>query len=150
MPKINIDQLAIEVMQELAAYREDVQEAVEKAVKETAKQTAAELRSISPEGDTGEYAKHWSYKRDKNLSGRHRYDMVVYSMGNRSRGGTSVACLGLGRTSAGRGVPVQSHAGCQGTVYRKHEGVPQPGGRPHRGGQIQRIHDCGKGYLGAG
>ena len=79
MPKINIDQLAIEVMQELDAYREDVQEAVEKAVKETAKQTAAELRSISPEGDTGEYAKHWSYKRDKNLSGRHRYDMVVYS-----------------------------------------------------------------------
>ena len=71
MPKINIDQLAIEVMQELDAYREDVQEAVEKA--------AAELRSISPEGDTGEYAKHWSYKRDKNLSGRHRYDMVVYS-----------------------------------------------------------------------
>lgn len=57
MPKINIDQLAIEVMQELDAYREDVQEAVEKAVKETAKQTAAELRSISPEGDTGEYAK---------------------------------------------------------------------------------------------
>ena len=46
MPKINIDQLAIEVMQELDAYREDVQEAVEKAVKETAKQTAAELRSI--------------------------------------------------------------------------------------------------------
>ena len=79
MPKINIDQLAIEVMQELDAYREDVQEAVEKAVKETAKQTTAELRSISPEGDTGEYAKHWSYKRDKNLSGRHRYDMVVYS-----------------------------------------------------------------------
>lgn len=79
MPKINIDQFAIEVMQELDAYREDVQEAVEKAVKETAKQTAAELRSISPEGDTGEYAKHWSYKRDKNLSGRHRYDMVVYS-----------------------------------------------------------------------
>ena len=37
MPKINIDQLAIEVMQELDAYREDVQEAVEKAVKETAK-----------------------------------------------------------------------------------------------------------------
>ena len=36
MPKINIDQLAIEVMQELDAYREDVQEAVEKAVKETA------------------------------------------------------------------------------------------------------------------
>ena len=77
--EINIDQFAIEVMQELDAYREDVQEAVEKAVKETAKQTAAELRSISPEGDTGEYAKHWSYKRDKNLSGRHRYDMVVYS-----------------------------------------------------------------------
>ena len=79
MPKINIDQFAIEVMQELDAYREDVQEAVEKAVKETAKQTAAELRTISPEGDTGEYAKHWSYKRDENLSGRHRYDMVVYS-----------------------------------------------------------------------
>ena len=62
MPKINIDQFAIEVCG-VDAYREDVQEAVEKAVKETAKQTAAELRSISPEGDTGEYAKHWSYKR---------------------------------------------------------------------------------------
>ena len=40
MQKINIDKFAIEVMQELDAYREDVQEAVEKAVKETAKQTA--------------------------------------------------------------------------------------------------------------
>ena len=76
MAKIDIDQLALEVMNELNAYCEDVQEAVEK---ETAKQTAAELRTTSPEGDTGEYAKHWSYKRDKKLSGKHRYDMVVYS-----------------------------------------------------------------------
>ena len=37
MAKIDIDQLALEVMNELNAYREDVQEAVEKAVKETAK-----------------------------------------------------------------------------------------------------------------
>lgn len=43
MAKIDIDELAIAVINELDAYREDVMEAVEKAVKETAKQTAAEL-----------------------------------------------------------------------------------------------------------
>ena len=66
----------------------------------------------------------------------HVYHMVVCSMGNRSRGRASMAVRGLGGSSSGRGVPVQSHAGSQGTVYREHEGVPQPGGRQHRGGQI--------------
>ena len=66
MAKIDIDELAIAVINELDAYREDVMEVVEKAVKETAKQTAAELRMTSPERD-GDYKKHWTYKRDTSL-----------------------------------------------------------------------------------
>ena len=41
----------------------------------------------------------------------HVYHMVVCSMGNRSRGRASMAVRGLGGSSSGRGVPVQSHAG---------------------------------------
>lgn len=79
MARINIDSFATAVIQELNAYREVTIETMKKAVTETAKQTAAELRDTSPEGDTGEYAKHWSYKRDSELKGRNKYSMVVYS-----------------------------------------------------------------------
>lgn len=79
MAKINIDKLAKEVMVELNAYRDVTVEGMKKAVTETAKQTTAELRDTSPVGDTGEYAKHWSYKRDPNLKGKYKYSMVVYS-----------------------------------------------------------------------
>lgn len=78
MAKIDIDELAIAVINELDAYREDVMEVVEKAVKETAKQTAAELRTTSPERD-GEYKKHWACKRDATLKGKYKFNMVVYS-----------------------------------------------------------------------
>jgi hypothetical protein len=76
--KINIDNFANEVMQELNAYRDVTVEAMKKAVTETAKLTVAELRDSSPE-DTGEYSKHWSYKRDADIKGRYKYSMVVYS-----------------------------------------------------------------------
>lgn len=78
MAKVNVDNLANAVMQELNAYREVTIEAMEKAVKETAKQTVAELRDTSPE-DTGEYAKHWAYTRDTRAKGRNRNSMIVYS-----------------------------------------------------------------------
>lgn len=78
MAKIDIDELAIAVINELDAYREDVMEVVGKAVKETAKQTAAELRMTSPERD-GDYKKHWTYKRDAKLKGRYKFNTVVYS-----------------------------------------------------------------------
>lgn len=79
MAKINSDKLAVEVMNELNAYRDTTVEKMKMAVTETAKQTAAELRETSPEGATGEYAKHWAYKRDASLSGRYKQSMVVYS-----------------------------------------------------------------------
>lgn len=78
MAKVNIDNLANAVMQELNAYREVTIEAMGKAVKETAKQTVAELRDTSPK-DTGDYAKHWAYKRDTRLRGRNKNSMIVYS-----------------------------------------------------------------------
>lgn len=78
MAKTDIDKLAITVMNELGAYREEVAEAVSKAVKETAKQTAAELRTTSPERE-GDYKKRWTYKRDAKLKGRYKFNMVVYS-----------------------------------------------------------------------
>lgn len=79
MAKIDIDKLANAVMVELNAYRDVTIEGMKKAVTETAKQTAAELRSTSPKGATGDYASHWSYKRDKALKGRYKYNMVVHS-----------------------------------------------------------------------
>lgn len=78
MAKIDIDKMVLSVQQVLDEYREDVTFAMEEAVKKTAKETVKRLEQISPEDD-GDYKKSWNYKRDKNLSGKYRYDMVVYA-----------------------------------------------------------------------
>lgn len=79
MGKIDVDGLANEIMQELYNFQHTTAEAVEKAVKETAKETAKELNAASPVGQTGDYAKSWSYKRDPSMKEKYRYNMVVYS-----------------------------------------------------------------------
>ncbi len=78
MAKIDIDKLSLTVMQELNAYRDETVEAMKEAVTKTAKETVKLLKRTSPE-DRGDYEKAWTYKRDKNLSGKYRYDMVVYA-----------------------------------------------------------------------
>lgn len=78
MAKIDIDKLSVTVMQELNAYRDETVEAMKEAVTKTAKETVKLLKRTSPE-DTGGYEKSWAYKRDKNLSGKYRYDLVVYA-----------------------------------------------------------------------
>ncbi len=78
MAKIDIDKMSLAVQEVLDTYREDVMSAMENAVKKTAKETVKLLKQTSPEDD-GDYKKSWNYKRDKNLSGKYRYDMVVYA-----------------------------------------------------------------------
>lgn len=79
--RINIDKLSLEIIKQLDIYRDATVEIVEKAVKNTAKKTAKEIcdRAEKEFGGTGEYAKSWSYKRDKNLRGKWAYSMVVYA-----------------------------------------------------------------------
>lgn len=84
MSKIDVDRLSLEVMKILDAYKDVTVDIMKDAVERTAKETVAEIRrNITSSGikDTGNpsYAKSWSKKRDKNLSGRYKYDMVVYS-----------------------------------------------------------------------
>lgn len=84
MSKIDVDRLSLEVMKILGAYKDVTVDIMKDAVQRTAKETVAEIRrNIASSGikDTGNpsYAKSWAKKRDKNLSGRYRYDMVVYS-----------------------------------------------------------------------
>lgn len=77
--KIDIDSLALTVINELEAYGDEAVEAVTEAVQETAKETIQELRAASPRGVTGDYAESWKKKRNKDVRGKERYDMVVYS-----------------------------------------------------------------------
>ena len=84
MSKIDVDRLSLEVMKILDAYKDVTVDIMKDAVERTAKETVAEVRrNIASSGikDTGNpsYAKSWAKKRDKNLSGRYKYDMVVYS-----------------------------------------------------------------------
>ena len=84
MSKIDVDRLSLEVMKILDAYKDVTIDIMKDAVERTAKETVAEIRrNITSSGikdtDNPSYAKSWAKKRDKNLSGRYKYDMVVYS-----------------------------------------------------------------------
>lgn len=79
MAKIDIDKLSLTVIQTLKEYSELTAQEVEKAVVATAKETVKELKTTSPVGATGEYAKSWTYKRDGEASGRSRFNMIVHS-----------------------------------------------------------------------
>ena len=79
MAKINVSNLAKEVMQELEIYKQNTVENVESAVIETAKETVEELKKKSPKGITKDYSKSWNYKRNKKTKKADRYSVIVYS-----------------------------------------------------------------------
>lgn len=79
MAKINIDNLAKEVMQQLGDYRKITVENVESAVRDTAKEAVAELKKKSPKGITKDYSKSWNYERNKKTKKSDRCSMIVYS-----------------------------------------------------------------------
>lgn len=79
MAKINIDRLAVEIMEDLDIYLANTVETVGQAVEETAKETVQELKRLSPKGSTGEYADSWKQKKDPNIRGKYRMSRVVYS-----------------------------------------------------------------------
>ena len=57
--KVEISQLAEAVVKELKNYSEEVTEKIKKAESDIAKKTVTELKSTSPVGRTGKYAKGW-------------------------------------------------------------------------------------------
>lgn len=79
MTKIDVDKLSLEVIQQLQDYVNVTSEIVEQVVVEVAKETVSELRATSPEGRSGDYAKSWKCKRDNQLRGKNKLNMVVYS-----------------------------------------------------------------------
>lgn len=79
MGAVNIDKLSLTILKELEVYKANTVETVKEAVTKTAKETVAELKRISPKGATKKYSKSWAYKRDRDLRGKWRYSMVVYS-----------------------------------------------------------------------
>ena len=79
MAKINVSNLAKEVMQELEIYKQNTVENVESAVIETAKEAVEELKKKSPKGITKDYSKSWKYKRNKETKKADRYSVIIYS-----------------------------------------------------------------------
>lgn len=79
--KVNIDKLSLSVINELETYKKLTVEIMEEAVKKTAKETVADIRERAEKefSGTGAYAKSWAAKRDKDLRGKYKYSMVVYS-----------------------------------------------------------------------
>lgn len=79
--KINIDQLAAEVMKDLEIYRDATLDVVDYAVKKTAKEAVEEIRdNIDSAGIGGtEYRKSWAQKKSRNSRGRWSSGRIVYS-----------------------------------------------------------------------
>lgn len=107
MAKINIDELANEILRFSEIYQANTMEGIAKAVKQVAKETAAELRKTSPVGATGDYSKSWSYRRDPHR-GKTRYKMVVYSKRPQYRK-THLLEHGHKNADTGRFVPARPH-----------------------------------------
>ena len=78
MAKINIDQLANEILKDLEMFQNATIEVVKDAIDRSAKMTVQDLNETSPKR-TGTYAKSWDTKRDSKLTGKYRYSRVVYS-----------------------------------------------------------------------
>lgn len=55
---VRVEDLAAEVAEALAEYRQDVAENLKESVKDAAKAAVSELKKTSPK-DTGDYAKGW-------------------------------------------------------------------------------------------
>ena len=78
--KINVDRLAMTVLTRLEDWKDVTIESMKIAVNNTAVMTADEINENAAKLFQGKkYSKSWSSKRDPNLKGRYRYDMVVYS-----------------------------------------------------------------------
>ena len=69
--KINIDQLAAEIAQELSKYSQEVVEKVNISSEKVGKAAVKQLRRTSPK-KTGEYAKSWTMPTEKELGQPHR------------------------------------------------------------------------------
>jgi len=73
---IQIDELADEIIKELAEYAEAATEDVKEAVKDAAQTVREEIKLKAPR-DTGEYAKSWAAKKQKETA--NTLSMVVHS-----------------------------------------------------------------------
>ena len=67
---VEIGELSAEIEKALDGMNKEVIEQMNEAIKETASDTVKELKSSSPEGRSGRYAKGWTVKvRDTNIGG---------------------------------------------------------------------------------
>ena len=71
MANINIDQLAAEIARGLAEYSQDVVEKVNVSSEKVGKAAVKKLKQTSPK-KTGEYAKSWTMKTEKEIGQPHR------------------------------------------------------------------------------
>lgn len=79
MSKTDIDKMSMAIINELKAFKDVTISMMEEVAKETAKETVKDLKSTSPNGATGDYAKSWKCKRDIEAKGENRYNMIIYS-----------------------------------------------------------------------
>ena len=71
MAKISVDQLAAEIAKGLAEYSQDVVEKVNVSSEKVGKAAVKQLKQTSPK-KTGEYAKSWAMKTEKEIGQPHR------------------------------------------------------------------------------
>lgn len=67
--KVSIDGFADAIRNELEKYGDKVSQAMPEALKATANETRKILRSTSPKGSTGKYAKGWQYELQTSRAG---------------------------------------------------------------------------------
>lgn len=105
---INVDKLAVTVMENLEIYLANTQEGVDAAVLETAKETVEELNRTSPRSQQGgEYAESWDQKRDNKIRGKWFMSRIVYAKSPNYRL-THLLEFGHAKVNGGR-VPAQPH-----------------------------------------
>lgn len=75
---VKVNALAKSVMESLQDYAKITREAVQRAVTTAAEATAEELKTTSPKR-SGDYAKSWATKEDKNSAGSEWYKRIVYA-----------------------------------------------------------------------
>ncbi|HHV63827.1 MAG TPA: HK97 gp10 family phage protein [Peptococcaceae bacterium] len=71
MAKINVDQLAAEIAQELSKYSQEVVEKINISSERVGKAAVKQLKRTSPKR-TGEYAKSWTMTTEKAIGQPHR------------------------------------------------------------------------------